>query len=85
MGFDEPLRGHVESLTRGISDQNAEAGAGGLASVNPVFTWVGLDLGKLGFLEISGDPERLLVNLTCTVNLDTPKDISSDAGFLLHC
>lgn len=42
MGFDAPLKGHVNSIARGINSPNDEPGALGLASVNPVFTWVRL-------------------------------------------
>ncbi len=42
MGFAPVVRGHVESISRGITVENAQAGPGGLAIVNPVFTWVRL-------------------------------------------
>ncbi len=42
MGFDAPLRGHVDSIARGISSANYDPGTLGLATVNPVFTWVRL-------------------------------------------
>ena len=42
MGSGETLRGHVEGVARGISVANAEPGHGGLANVNPIFTWVRL-------------------------------------------
>ena len=42
MGFDAPLKGHVESIARGISSPNYDPGTLGLASVSPVFTWVRL-------------------------------------------
>ncbi len=42
MGFDAPLRGHVQSIARGINSPNYDPGTLGLASVNPVFTWVRL-------------------------------------------
>ncbi len=42
MGFDAPLRGHVDSIARGISSPNYDPGTLGLASVSPVFTWVRL-------------------------------------------
>jgi multidrug resistance efflux pump len=42
MGSDTVLRGHVVSLARGISVSNAQADSSGLASVNPVFTWIRL-------------------------------------------
>ena len=86
MGFDRPLKGHVEALTRGISDQNGEAGSGGLVSVNPVFTWVRLAQRIPVHVHIDQTPPgiEIAAGMTCTVNLDTPEDIRSDAGFLLH-
>jgi multidrug resistance efflux pump len=43
MGFgNAPIHGHVESLARGINTPDTAPGALGLASVNPVFTWVRL-------------------------------------------
>ncbi len=42
MGYDAPLGGHVESITRGINDANGAPDREGLADVNPVFTWVRL-------------------------------------------
>ncbi len=42
MGYPDPVRGHVESIARGINTPNTGAGELGLASVNPVFTWVRL-------------------------------------------
>lgn len=42
MGEPRQLRGHVDSLARGILPSDAQTGANGLASVNPVFTWVRL-------------------------------------------
>ncbi|PTY00030.1 HlyD family secretion protein [Verrucomicrobia bacterium LW23] len=37
-----PLTGRVQGISRGISDTNATPDREGLASVNPVFTWVRL-------------------------------------------
>lgn len=42
MGFDAPLRGHVDSIARGINSPNDNPGTLGLAAVSPVFTWVRL-------------------------------------------
>lgn len=86
MGFDRPLEGHVETLTRGISDQNGEAGAGGLVSVNPVFTWVRLAQRIPVHVHIDRIPPdiELAAGMTCTVNLDTQEGIRSDAWFLPH-
>jgi multidrug resistance efflux pump len=42
MGYSEPIIGHVETVTRGISVSNAAAGTQGLPNVDPVYTWVRL-------------------------------------------
>ncbi len=42
MGYSQPIVGHVETITRGISVSNAAAGTQGLPNVDPVFTWVRL-------------------------------------------
>ena len=40
MGYSQIVRGHVDSIARGINVANAQPDASGLASVNPIFTWV---------------------------------------------
>jgi multidrug resistance efflux pump len=42
MGYSKIVRGHVDSIARGINVPNAQAGPQGLAQVNPIFTWVRL-------------------------------------------
>ncbi len=42
LGYKQVVLGHVDSLARGIVVSNATPGGGGLATVNPVFTWVRL-------------------------------------------
>ncbi|SFV37074.1 efflux RND transporter periplasmic adaptor subunit [Hyphomicrobium facile] len=42
MSYPEPITGHVETITRGISVANAAGGAQGLPSVDPIYTWVRL-------------------------------------------
>jgi multidrug resistance efflux pump len=42
MGYNQIVRGHVGSIARGINVPNAQAGPQGLATVNPIFTWVRL-------------------------------------------
>jgi multidrug resistance efflux pump len=42
MGYSEIVRGHIGSIARGINVVNAQAGPQGLATVNPIFTWVRL-------------------------------------------
>jgi multidrug resistance efflux pump len=40
MGYSQIVRGHVGSIARAINVPNAQANQQGLASVNPIFTWV---------------------------------------------
>ena len=42
MGYNEPIQGHVESITRGIATSNAQVSVQGLPSVQAVYTWVRL-------------------------------------------
>ena len=42
MGYSPLLRGRVQGLARGINVPNAQPDASGLASVNPIFTFVRL-------------------------------------------
>jgi multidrug resistance efflux pump len=42
MGHGEILRGHVDSIARAISVSNAQPNNQGVATVNPIFTWVRL-------------------------------------------
>ena len=85
MGFATPLKGHVESLTRGISDENGKAGTGGLVTVNPVFTWVRLAQRIPVRVHIDWSPSdiEIAAGMTCTVNLKSP-DATSDIWFLPH-
>jgi multidrug resistance efflux pump len=42
MGYSQIVRGHVDSIARGINVENAQPNQQGLATVNPIFTWVRL-------------------------------------------
>ena len=42
MGYNQIVPGHVDSIARGINVANAQPDPSGLASVNPIFTWVRL-------------------------------------------
>ncbi|MBK0024464.1 HlyD family secretion protein [Brucella pseudogrignonensis] len=42
MGFDQPVTGHVESIGRGIEDDNGAPGHLGLPNVAATFSWVRL-------------------------------------------
>jgi multidrug resistance efflux pump len=42
MGYSQIARGHVASIARGINVANAQSNSQGVATVNPIFTWVRL-------------------------------------------
>jgi len=42
MGYSQVVRGHVGSVASGINVPNARPDQAGLASVDPIFTWVRL-------------------------------------------
>jgi RND family efflux transporter MFP subunit len=72
MTYREPLRGHVDSLARGIVVPNAQAGVSGLATVNPIFTWVRLAQRVPVRIRLEDIPEnvRLVTGMTATVQID---------------
>ncbi len=71
MGFDAAIVGHVESISHAVSDQNGAADSRGLASVNPVFTWVRLAQRIPVRIHIDEVPEgvELVAGTTCTVSV----------------
>ncbi|WP_298954940.1 HlyD family secretion protein [uncultured Methylobacterium sp.] len=74
MGSPIPLRGRVESITRGIAAPNAAAGPQGLPSVAPVYTWVRLAQRVPVRIRIDEAPRDLplVAGLTATVALADP-------------
>ena len=75
MGWPEPVLGHVESIARGITVANAEQGQSGLATVNPVYTWVQLAQRVPVRVRIDQVPEdmSLVVGQTANVSIETKK------------
>ncbi|MGO9943653.1 MAG: biotin/lipoyl-binding protein [Rhodoblastus sp.] len=71
MGFDKPVVGHVESISRGVADQNGAADGKGLANINPVFSWVRLAQRIPVRIHIDQVPEgvELAAGMTCTINV----------------
>ena len=71
MGYREPVRGRVDSIARGINTPNTSPGALGLASVDPVFTWVRLAQRIPVRIRIDSVPEgvHLAVGMTATVSV----------------
>ena len=68
MGVGPSIQGHVESLSRGIQDEN-QANFTGLAAVNPIFTWVRLAQRIPVRIHIDHVPDGIHIRSgqTCTV------------------
>ncbi len=72
MGYSQIVRGHVDSIARGINVPNAQPDQAGLASVNPIFTWVRLAQRVPVRIHIDQVPDGvvLVVGMTATVQID---------------
>jgi multidrug resistance efflux pump len=72
MGFSQIVRGEVGSVSRGITVSNAKADQQGLATVNPIFTWVRLAQRVPVRIRIDEVPNgvRLVAGLTATVQIE---------------
>jgi RND family efflux transporter MFP subunit len=73
MGYSQPVRGHVGGVARGINVPNAQPDQAGLASVDPIFTWVRLAQRVPVRIKIDQVPDgvRLVAGMTATVQIDT--------------
>jgi multidrug resistance efflux pump len=75
MGYSPLLRGRVQGLARGINVPNATPDASGLASVNPIFTFVRLAQRVPVRIHIDEVPPevKLVAGLTATVQVEPYK------------
>jgi multidrug resistance efflux pump len=73
MGYGQILRGHVDSIAREINDANAQPNGQGIATVNPIFTWVRLAQRIPVRIHIDRIPRGvvLVAGMTATVQIDT--------------
>jgi multidrug resistance efflux pump len=71
MGYRQTLTGHVESITRGINDQDSAIDRYGLPDVNPIFTWVRLAQRIPVRIGIETVPPGILLarGMTCSVSV----------------
>ncbi len=71
MGYSQLIRGHVAGVARGITVANAQQGQSGLASVNPIFTWVRLAQRIPVHIHIDQVPDgvRLVAGTTASVEV----------------
>jgi multidrug resistance efflux pump len=72
MGYRQIVRGHVDSIARGINVANAQPNGQGLANVNPIFTWVRLAQRIPVRVHIDEVPEGMVLaaGMTATVQID---------------
>ena len=72
MSYRQIVRGKVGSVARGINVSNAQPNQQGLATVNPIFTWVRLAQRvpvHIGIDQVT-DGVRLVAGMTATVQVD---------------
>ena len=71
IGYAQPIGGHVDSVARGIHVPNAEPNLQGLATVNPIYTWVRLAQRIPVHIDVDEVPSgvRLVAGLTATVRI----------------
>jgi multidrug resistance efflux pump len=72
MGYSQVVRGHVGGVARGINVPNAQPDPAGLASVNPIFTWVRLAQRVPVRIHLDQVPDgvRLVAGMTATVQVN---------------
>jgi multidrug resistance efflux pump len=83
MGYSDVVGGHVSGVSRGINVPNAQPDQVGLASVNPIFTWVRLAQRVPVHIQIDQVPDgiRLVAGITATVQIEPKhKTVASDAS-----
>jgi len=83
MGYEQPIEGVVDSITRGIAVSDAAASNQGLPSVNPVYTWIRLAQRVPVRIRIKRLPAGipLVAGMTATISLDSVRFAQSGFGF----
>jgi multidrug resistance efflux pump len=71
LGFQDPIKGRIESITGGISAANAASSTQGLPNVDPIFTWVRLAQRIPVRIRIEQVPPNvpLVAGMTCSVSV----------------
>ena len=82
MGYSQIVRGHVGSIARGINVANAQPNEQGVATVNPIFTWVRLAQRIPVRIEIDQVPDGvvLVAGMTATVQIDPRPRLPAVSG-----
>jgi multidrug resistance efflux pump len=75
MGYSQVVRGHVDSIARAINVANAQPNSQGVATVNPIFTWVRLAQRIPVRIDIDDVPSDVILSagMTATVQIDRPR------------
>ena len=83
MGYPARLNGRVDSISRGIADQGNDGAQAGLATVNPVFTWVRLAQRIPVRIHLDELPAGLSLSagMTCSVAIGAPPRLLDDLAF----
>ncbi|WP_296706071.1 HlyD family secretion protein [Rhodoblastus sp.] len=87
MGYpDQILTGRVDSVSRGVADQNAAGSMAELSNVNPVFTWVRLAQRIPVRIAIDSVPPEitLAAGMTATVSIGQPSTFADDLAFAIR-
>jgi RND family efflux transporter MFP subunit len=81
MGYRQVVHGHVVGISRGIDVANAQPNQQGLATVNPIFTWVRLAQRIPVRIHLDQVPQgvRLVAGLTATVEIQAAPTASAKA------
>jgi RND family efflux transporter MFP subunit len=78
LGFQDLIKGRIESITGGISAANAASSTQGLPNVDPIFTWVRLAKRIPVRIRIEQVPPdvSLVAGMTCSVSVVGEKGMS---------
>lgn len=76
MGYSAPLKGHVQSVARAITDRDNALGSDLIANVNPTFSWVRLAQRIPVRIAIDDVPRDIILSagMTATVVVTDPND-----------
>jgi RND family efflux transporter MFP subunit len=82
MGYRQVVRGHVDSIARAINVANAQSDQTGLASVNPIFTWVRLAQRMPVRVHVDQVPDgvKLIQGMTATVEVQHRNEPAEPRG-----
>jgi multidrug resistance efflux pump len=80
MGYSQIVHGHVDSIARAINVSNAQPNSQGVATVNPIFTWVRLAQRIPVRIHIDEVPPDVVLSagMTATVEIDDRVRLSAD-------